>query len=332
MAFASASVLPAAPLLTFDKSEAQISDDIAFAKGLAKEWGFVDLAGQVIRTIEKEGVSAATGERLGVVKCEIYAQGAVAERDRVRRNELFEQALGAYEDFLEDNPNSPSAPEARSGYITISTTFARSLEISMEEAIGAEAEALRARRMEVLSAANERTRTLIGELSSVEDESEIQKRERVNVMMMRASINIAIGKSSDEGVFNFEEARSILEDITVISGEASPQGLRAFDLMGQAYAAEQNWEMSSMFFEAVIEAALPSDPQYWAQIIKDNELSQSDKEQRWLFLEMSTAGLVDTLISNGDTKRATAYALHLYNTQRREGFSYSTQMGYPSLL
>ncbi|MFT7668469.1 MAG: tetratricopeptide (TPR) repeat protein [Planctomycetota bacterium] len=42
--------------------------------------------------------------------------------------------------------------------------------------------------------------------------------------------------------------------------------------------------------------------------------------------------MVDTLISNGDTKRATAYALHLYNTQRREGFSYSTQMGYPSLL
>ena len=186
-----------------DKSEAQISDDIAFAKGLAKGWGFVDLAGQVIKEIESEGVSAETAERLGVVKCEIYAQGAISERDRERRNELFEQALLAYEDFLKENPNSPSAPEARSGYITMSSAFARSLQISMEEAIGEQAEALSSRRMEVLLAANERTRTLIEELAGNDEESEAQKRERLNVMMMRAQLNLEIGRSSDDGTFSF---------------------------------------------------------------------------------------------------------------------------------
>ena len=252
----------------FDKSEAQISDDIAFAKGLAKEWGFVDLAGQVIRQIEKEGVSAATGERLGVVKCEIYAQGAIAERDRVRRNELFEQALSAYEEFLKENPNSPSAPEARSGYISMSMAFARSLEISMEEAIGAEAETLRLRRREVLIAANERTRTLIEELSSNREESEVEKRERVNVMMMRAQINIELGISSEDGTASFNNARDILEDVTTIAGEASPAGLRAFDMIGKAYAAEQNWEMAAMFFEAVIEQALPSNYAEWYENVQ----------------------------------------------------------------
>lgn len=316
----------------FEKSEAQITDDIAFAKGLAKEWGFVDLAGEVIKEIEKEGVSAATSERLGVVKCEIYAQGALAERDRARRNELFEQALLAYEDFLKENPNSPSAPEARSGYITMSTAFARSLEISMEEAIGEEAETLRARRMEVLLAANERTRSLIDELSGNDEETEVEKRERLNVMMMRAQINLEIGRSSDDGTFSFENARTILEDVTVVAGENTPQGLRAFDMIGQVEAAQQNWEEASMFFEAVIETALPSDQEAWDMRVRESELTQADKEQAWLFVELSTGGLVDALISGGDTPRATSYALHLYNTQRREGFSFSTSLGYPSLL
>ncbi len=50
------------------KGEAQIQDDIEFAKGLAREWGFVDLASDVILQIEKGGVSSKMGERLGVVK------------------------------------------------------------------------------------------------------------------------------------------------------------------------------------------------------------------------------------------------------------------------
>jgi len=318
-----------------DKSEAQITDDIAFAKGLAKEWGFVDLAGRVIREIEDEGVSAATSERLGVVKCEIYAQGAISERDRVRRNELFEQALAAYEEFLRDNPNSPSAPEARSGYINMSSAFARSLQLSMEETVGEEAEALRARRMEVLLAANERTGSLIEELGGsgvLDDESEAEKRERLNVMMMRAQINLEIGRSMDEGIASFETARQILEDVTVIAGEASPQGLRAFDMIGQVEAAKRNWGEAAIFFEAVIELALPSDAELWNQMVSDGDLTQAEKEQRWLFVELSTGGLVDALIAAGNVQRATMYSLHMYNTQRREGFSYSVQLGYPSLL
>lgn len=319
-----------------DKGEAQVSDDIAFAKGLAKEWGFVDLAGEVIREIEREGVSATTGERLGVVKCEIYAQGAIAERDRERRNELFEQALAAYESFLKENPRSSAAPEAESGYIRMSTSFARSLEISMEEALGEEAEKLSARRMEVLLNANERTGNLIealtSEYDSLEDKPEALKRELINVMMQQAQINLQIGLASDDGTASFNWGRKILEDVVFLAGEGTPGALRAYDMIGQVYAAEQEWEMAAIYFEAVIEQALPSDLEAWQQMIKDLELTEADKEQRWLFLELSIGGLVQTLLSNGDVEAATKYALHLYNTQRRGGYSYSMQLGYPSLL
>jgi len=322
--------------VVFEKSEAQITDDIAFAKGLAKEWGFVDLAGEVIKEIEREGVKAETAERLGVVKCEIYAQGAIAERDRARRNELFEQALAAYESFLKDNPRSAAAPEAQSGFIRMSTAFARSLEISLEEALGEEAEALASRRMEVLLAANELTGNLVsdleGEYDAADPKPEALKRELINVMMQQAQINLQIGKASDEGTASFNWARKILEDVVFLAGEGSPGALRAYDMIGQVYGAEQQWDMSAIYFEAVIEQALPSDPDAWKAMVKDLELSETDKSQRWLFLELSTGGLVEAHLSNGDVEVATKYALHLYNTQRREGFSYSTQLGYPSLL
>ena len=324
----------AAPTAPLEKSQAQIADDIAFAKGLAKEWGFVDLAGEVIRTIEKEGVGATTAERLGVVKCEIFAQGAMSERDREKRNELFEQALSAYDDFLTQNPNSPAAPEARSGFVTMSVAYATALEIAMEEALGEQAESLRNRRREVLLAANDLTRDLIGEIeaSLSENESEGLRRELVNMMIQRAKINLEIGKSSEEGAYSFEEAKKLLESVTFIAGDGSPGALRAYDMIGQVNAAEQKWEEAAIFFEAVVNSAIPLDLYEWQTLVKDFELSQADKEQRWLFVELSTKGLVEALLSDGNVEGATGFAMHLYNTQRREGFEFSTQLGYPSLL
>ncbi|MFT7484326.1 MAG: tetratricopeptide (TPR) repeat protein [Candidatus Paceibacteria bacterium] len=319
-----------------EKSEAEVNDEISFAKGLAKDWGFVDLASEVIKRIEKDGVKASTAERLGVVKCEIYGQGAIAERDHAKRNDLFEQALVAYGEFLQQNPNSSAAPEARSGFINISTTFAKALQISMEEAIGEEAETLRLRRSEVLLDANNLTRNLIDELQATFNSSdtppESVKQDLAKAMMNRSLINLEIGKSSDDGTFSFEEARGILEDVVFLVGEGTPVALRAYDLIGQVYSAEQEWELASIYFAAVIDQALPADLKSWNTIVQEQELSQSHKEQRWLFLELSTKGLINALLSNGEVERATLYSMHLYNTQRREGFEYSTQMGYPSLL
>ncbi len=314
------------------KSEAEIQDDIAFAKGLATEWGFVDLAGEVIKAIEREGVSRKTKESLGVAKCEIYAQAAIAERDRLLRNDLFEQAVSAYESFLEDNPNSESAAEAESRYINTCSSFARSLEIAMEEAVGEAAEALRVRRVEVLTAAVQRTGTLIEELMAVRSPSEAQKRERGSVMLMRGRMLMELGRSQEDGEFSFQQAHLILEEVVFDQGEGSPNALRAYDLIGRVYGAQQDWEQASIYFEAVIEQALPSEPKAWAEMIKELELGPADKEQRWLFVELSTTGLCESLMATGNVPGACKYAMHLYNTQKREGFSYSTTLGYPSLL
>ena len=313
------------------QGEAEVQDDIEFAKGLAREWGFVDLASEVIREIERGGVSARTGELLGVVKCDIYAQAALAERDRERRNELFEFAMAAYEDFLKENPNSQSAASAEADYINTSSSFSRSLEISMEEAVGQEAEELRQRRIEVLTGAVARTGALISSLKSIEEPGEAEKRERGNVMLTRGRMLLELGRTEEDGEYSFQTAHQILEEAVFDQGEGTPASLRAYDLIGKVYLAQALWSDAAIYFEAVIEQALPADPELWIKMVNELELSPQDKDQRWLFIELSSKGLVEAKMASGDIKGAMRYAMHLYMTQKKEGFVYS-KMGYQSLL
>lgn len=314
------------------KSDVEIEGDIDFAKGLAKEWGFVDLAGDVIRKIEDEGVSSRWRERLGVAKCEILEQAAVNERDRVRRNELFEEAVNAYSAFIRDNPNSAATPAAESSFVQLCSAYARSIELSMEDVIGEEAAKLQERRVEVLTQGVAKTGDLIDNLRAEREKTEAQKRELGSLMLTRGRMLLDLGKAQEEGQFSLDQAVQILEEAVFEFGEGTPMALRAYDLLGHVYAAQDMWLEASAYFEAVVEQAIPSDRDAWNEMVREQELGQADKEQRWLFVELSTEGLVDAYTNAGETEAACKYALHLYNTQRVEGFQYSPQLGYPSLL
>ena len=306
-----------------------MQEDIAFAHGLATEWSLVDLAGAAI---EQEGTSDQTGEQLDVARCELYAQAAIAELDRQRRNELFEQAVSAYETLLEAHPNSAAFLEAESAYIKTCYLFARSLEIALEEAVGEQAEALRVRRIEILTAAVRRSGELLEALPADPESSEVLRRERLEVMLTRGRLLLELGRSQKAGEYSFQQAHRILEEVAFEQGEGTPGALRAFDLIGRVYNAQRDWEQAVVYFEAVIDQVLPTDPEQWAKTVKQLGLSPADKEQRWLFVELSTDGLCEALMATGRVREACKYALHLVNTQKHEGFAYSTTLGYPSLL
>ena len=309
-----------------------MQEDIAFARGLATEWGLVDLAGEVIAAIGQEGTSDQTGERLQVVRCELYAQAAIAELDRQRRNELFEQAVSAYEAFLETHQDSAAFLEAESAYIKTCALFARSLEIALEEAVGEQAETLRLRRIEILTAAIQHSGELLDELLAEPGSSEVERRERLEVMLTHGRLLLELGRSQRNGEFLFQQAHRILEEVAFDQGEGTPGALRAFDLIGRVYSAQQDWEQAIAYFEAVIDQVLSTDSEQWAKTVKQLGLSSVDKEQRWLFVELTTDGLCEALMATGRVREACHYALHLVNTQKREGFAYSTTLGYPSLL
>lgn len=313
------------------KSDAQVQADIAFARGLAEDWSFVDLADEVLRRIEAEGVSSKRAEELALVKCEIYRTAAVNERDRLRRNELFEQALSAYKAYLSEHSLSEHAWDAELGFVQTASMYARSIELSLEEVKGAEAQQLEARRQEVLTEAVAKTAELISKLESELEPTELQVRQKHELMLTRARMLFDIARTQEDGTFYFEQASQVCEELVFDAGEGTPKALQAYDLLGRIYAAQERWEEAAAFFQAVVEQTIPTDPALWQEIL-DSGVSQATKEQFWLFVELSTGPLCEALANAGEIEEACRYALHLYNTQKREGFQYSRQLGYPALL
>lgn len=314
------------------KGDAQIADDIEFAMGLAESWGFVDLAGDVLQRIEDEGVPAKTQERLGLAKCDVFATGAFNEAAVSRRLELFEEALAAYQAFISNNSRSERLAEAESGYVRVASAYAQTLEIAQEDAIGEAAEALRQRRIEVLTDAVAKTGELMDAMQAGAETSSAAKRELVNMMLSRGRMLIDLGRSQEDGTFAFEQAYTTLENTVFVAGEGSPGSLQAYELLGRCFMAQGDPQSAYAFFEAVVNQAIPSDPEAWALLVKEQELDQSAKDQRWLFVQLAMGGLLESLLATGETAEACRYAMHFHNTLKKEGFQIQPGFGYEAYL
>jgi hypothetical protein len=323
----------AAPAMA-QKSDAEIRRDIDFARGLASRWTFVDLAEKVLARIEKQGVSDRMATELALVKCNIFASGAAGARTPERRNELFEQALDAYDQFLTDFPQSARQDEAEIGLVAVSAKYARSLALRLEDEVGEEADATRSRQEEVLLEAVALTGDLISNLKTLLEQEELPetgKRKLYDLMLDRGVMLLEIAKTQEDGSANFIYSMNTLEELVFTAGEGTPYALRAYNAMGDNYAAQGQWEDASIFYREVVNQAIPIDQDEWNTIVEENELTQGAKEVRWLFVQLGTEGLISALRNNGQTMEAVQWGLHLFNTQRREGFSYIPQ-GYLSLL
>jgi len=313
------------------KSDIEAKAEIAFARGLASQFTFVDLAEEVIGDLEKSGVSASMKGPLGLVKCEVYSIGARGERDTARKHELYEEALRLYDDFIDANGLADELATAEAAFVNTSATYAAALDLALEEAAGEEVERIKTRQAEVLTEAIKRTQDLIEGLGSInpDERSTSQSVELYTLMLNRGNMLAEVGKTQADGTYYFERGIKTLEDLVFIAGEGTPPALRAFNAIGVIFAHQNLWEDAAVYFEAVIEQTLPTDPKVWAE--NSMELTDGQKAVRFIFVELSTGGAVEAFANSGDMELACTYALHLYNQQRQQGFSFSAP-GYVSLL
>lgn len=322
---------------TAQKSDAEIRDEIAFARGLAADWTFVDLAEQVLSNVKAEGVSSAMKEELALVTCDVFSVGAKNEQDKERRNELYELSLQAYEDFISDHSYSVFLPQAEAALVDTSALYARSLELAMDEAMGAEVQVLRDKRLEVLGRAVEKTGDLISELDAESERTEAQSRELYGLMLNRGRMLTQMAGTQEDGSYNFDQAIITLENLVFAAGDGTPYALRAYVAIGDCYTAQAEssvkpdrlWDNAANYYEAVVDMAIPRSSSTWEELSQD--LTQADKDLRFLFLELAMDGLVQAQVNSGRTELACTWALHYYNIQRREGFTFSPK-GYISLL
>ncbi|HVS08909.1 MAG TPA: hypothetical protein VMS76_03470, partial [Planctomycetota bacterium] len=105
----SAVLVPAAARAQ-EPSAAQVREEIDFARGLAEEWGFVDIAEEVISRVGKQKLSDSLREELGLLQCEVYF--IAGKSDAARRDELLQRSLSCYEDFVARNAYSEFKDDA----------------------------------------------------------------------------------------------------------------------------------------------------------------------------------------------------------------------------
>jgi hypothetical protein len=327
--FCALALLGAAPAHA-QMSDAEVADEIDFARGLASEWGFVDLAERVIERVERQGVSTRMKEELGLLKCDIYAIGALRNPDPASRDELLKQSLDSYEDFIDKNKFSQKKDAAEMAFVSTSYLYARSLAQGLEEAVGEQAEDLSKELTDSLTKAIGLSADLIRSLEVSPDLSDSERRDLYDLLYNRGAMLLLLAQNQEEGTFNFQQAHDSLEKLADVAGEGSPHGLRAFIGIGDVYSAQGEWESAADFYGFVTELAIPSSADDWSEASEG--MSPDEKQKRFLFVQLGTAGLVTALANGGKDEEACAQGLRFHNIMNSEGLELVAPYGDLSLL
>ncbi len=311
-------------------SPAEIEAEIAFASGLAADWGFVDIAEGVVQRLEATSLSGATENRLSLLKCDLYSQAARAERDEVKRGELFDQALASYDTFLANGPDGEIKEQAQTEFVLTSFLYGTYIERDLEEAVGADRETLTAKLSSVLENANQLTGDLIESLTQTPDRSEADNLRLYTLILYRGSMLGLLGKANGNQYF-LEESRATLEQMDFVAGEGTPAALKAYVAIGDSYMFENLPEDAAAYYESVVEQTIPSYDGEWETIKSERQLTPSDVALYFAFVEEATSGTVDAYIEAGVPEQAMHYSMHFLNTLRKEGMTLGND-GYESLL
>jgi tetratricopeptide (TPR) repeat protein len=322
----------AAPLA--QASEAELRAEIAFARGLASSWGFVDLAQEVITRLEGSNLPSALGEEVSLLKCEVYF--AAARSDAKNREKLLKQAIDAYSSFLARSSfTDESKATAEAGLVEASSAYARTLAGRLDQALGDEEALLRDEIQKVLSAASQRASELVRGYKSIprDERTDAQQRKMYELLLAQGEMLLELGKAQELGAANFTYAEQAFESLSEESIEGSPWSMRAMIGIGDVYAAQRKWDEATAFYEFPVNFSIPIDLASWIESSK--EMSRDEKQARFLFVQLGTPGLVKSLLAQGDEasqQAAIKWNLHLYNTWRREGLDLVQPQGYIALL
>lgn len=326
-------VSPTASAAGLQASEAELRADIAFARGLASGWGFVDLSQEVISRLERANPPTALAEEVALLKCEVYF--AAARTDAKNREKLLKQAIDAYSSFLSRSSfNEDSKALAEAGLVEASSAYARTLAGRLEDTLGEEKTALRDTIQEVLSAASQRAGAVVEGYLSIppDDRSPEQKRKLLELLLAQGEMLLELGKAQELGDANFNFARQKFERLSEEGLEGTPWSMRAMIGIGDVYSAQGKWDEAAAYYEFPVNFSIPIDRDAWIEAVKTNEMTTEEKQARFLFVQLGTPGLVKALAAQGDSQGAIKWCLHLYNTWRREGLDLVQPQGYMALL
>ena len=290
------------------QEEERLAADIAFARRLARDWRFIDLAEEVLDEVESQapiGERWSLAEPLALARCDVYTAGAESARDPARRHELFGRALASHADFTTTYPNSTSVGEARLAQVELAHAYARSLVLEHEELSAA----TRARIDELLTQALATGAELLEDLDRPELTA-LEERARAQLLLDRGRMLFVLARVADDGTFFAGEAERALAELAFEYGETSAWGLRAHLELAELAAHRGDFPRAAAFHDFVLDTLFPRAGGGWEDICR------AELDAMWLLASMGLPGLLAAHANAGAPEEACAWALH-FETQRR---------------
>ncbi len=310
------------------ESSRLVQSEMEFARRLASRFAYVELAEEVIASLESRDLNDSQLEGLGLLKCDVYASAAKAEGNKDKRLELYGSAIDSYRKFLEDHSRSDYIPAAQKSYVDLVNQYGRILEMQLEEVIGADADAARATIKEVVDGGLELITDLIDDTAGAT--SQADKNERWRLMLYQGQMLLTLANVADDGTYFFSRAESTLESLALEAGDTSVYTFNAYLLLARVKMAQSLYEEASDFSEYVVSIVLPDNDEA-RQLQGWDDLTFEEKVIRWSLAEQAMSLVIEAYQLQDDLPTACHYALHFYNMWKTEGFDIQPQ-GHLSLL
>ncbi len=275
-------------------------------------------------------MSGLAREELELFECELQAHAARTSSER--RVELLARALQGYQGFVELHSGSEVRERAEALRIGLAGEYARALAARLEELSPEDRARLREELASSLGDAVARASALIASLRARprEERSRAHSERLHELMLTKGALLLELAATAQDPLDRRQQSREAYRELVDEAGATSPAGLRAMAGIGDAAAAQGELSAAAQAYGFVVAQAIPREPGAWRQA--RTRMSPRELDQRFLFVELATAGLVDALRRTGDQAQATAYCLHFLNTWQREGLELDPPLGHLSLL
>jgi hypothetical protein len=306
--------------------------EIEFARGLAEEWGFAELAQQVVDGLAAKAETPRQQAELELLRCELLA--ASARRAGPRRDELARRSIESYRAFADRTANDAALADlARAAQLAlVREATARASELALELEDDADSEAIRG---ELSACANDtlrRSGALIDELrrATGAQRSDADTRQVHELLLAQGDLALDLARAQPDPAAALAKARTAFDRVLETAAETSPFALRAKSGLAEIDRRLGRLEPAARAFQMVVELAVPRDAAAWSAARA--QMSPAELEMRFAFVQLATAGLVDALDEAGKEPEAVAWGLSFVNLWRLEQLELQRPVGDLSLL
>lgn len=286
-------------LLTQPAAEAQadkkIQHEVKLLRGLAKDWGFVELAQEHLESLRKSSETSESDQKqLAQVSAEVLYLGARRINDLDKRQSVLGEALQQFKDYLDQYGSSEGATTVMSAYAEACEYYGEFLAERIElEKDPDKKKAFEEEALQVFVAGVKASNDAMTALESRKSENNELKIQYYLAWLRKGTLLRTWGKTRKEDrEVKADEAIQTLERLALEAGEETAIGVKALLEMGVALAVKGSTADGVDMFASTIDLVK-------TQLDSEQPPPPGTQGLLFQFLEESTTYMTDIYVSEG---------------------------------